>query len=86
METPTMTHFKALKRILRYIKGTINFDLFYGYSNSFDLVCYNDSDWAKDMDDRKNTHVLFSTWETQLSHGIQKSNLLSYYLLVKLNM
>jgi hypothetical protein len=47
METPTMTHFKALKRILRYIKGTIDFGLFYGYSNSFDLVSY--SDWAGDM-------------------------------------
>jgi hypothetical protein len=49
METPTMTHFKALKRILRYIKGTIDFGLFYGYSNSFDLVSYSDSDWAGDM-------------------------------------
>jgi hypothetical protein len=37
METSTMTHFKVLKRILWYIKGTIDFDLFYGYSNSFEL-------------------------------------------------
>jgi hypothetical protein len=43
METPTMTHFKILKWILRYIKGTIDFGLFYEYSNSFDLVGYNDS-------------------------------------------
>jgi len=43
METPTMTHFKALKRILQYIKYTIDFGLF-GYSNSFDLVSYSDSD------------------------------------------
>ena len=43
METPTMTHFKALKRILRYIKCTIDFGLFYGYFNSFDLVGYSDS-------------------------------------------
>ncbi|XP_061951878.1 uncharacterized mitochondrial protein AtMg00810-like [Populus nigra] len=44
METSTMTYFKALKRILRYIKGTIDFGLFYDYSNSFDLVGYSDSD------------------------------------------
>jgi histone deacetylase 1/2 len=44
IETPTMTHFKALKRILRYIKCTIDFGLFYGYSNSFDLLGYSNSD------------------------------------------
>ena len=29
METPTMTHFKALKSILQYIKGIVDFGLFY---------------------------------------------------------
>jgi hypothetical protein len=53
IETLTTTHFKALKRILRYIKGTVYFSLFYGYSNSFKLISYNDSNWAEDMDDRK---------------------------------
>jgi len=55
METPTITHFKALKRILWYIKGNVDFGLFYGYSNSFHLVGYSDSNWAGDMDDRKST-------------------------------
>jgi len=55
METSTMTYFKALKRILRYIKGTIDFGLFYDYSNSFHLVGYSDSDWARDMYDKKST-------------------------------
>jgi len=39
-----MTRLKVLKRIIRYIKDTINFGLFYGYSNSFELVVYSDSD------------------------------------------
>jgi len=59
METSTMTHVKALKWILRYIKGTIDFGLFYGYSTSFDLVGYSDSDWAGDIDDRKSTTSSF---------------------------
>jgi hypothetical protein len=61
MERPTITHFKALKRILQYIKGIVYFGLFYGYSNNFELVGYSCSDWTGDMYDRKALHVLFST-------------------------
>ncbi|XP_020578757.1 uncharacterized protein LOC110023608 [Phalaenopsis equestris] len=55
METPTVTHLKTAKRIMRYIKGTIDFGLFYSSSNNFKLVGYSDSDWAGDMDDIKST-------------------------------
>ncbi|KAJ4722910.1 Retrovirus-related Pol polyprotein from transposon TNT 1-94 [Melia azedarach] len=55
METPTTTHLKAVKRILRYLKGTTNFGLFYSCSDNFELVGYSDSDWAGDTDDRKST-------------------------------
>ncbi|KAG7565068.1 Zinc finger CCHC-type superfamily [Arabidopsis suecica] len=55
MEHPTTTHFKAAKRILRYIKGTINYGLHYSTSNDYKLVGYSDSDWGGDVDDRKST-------------------------------
>ena len=55
MEHPTTTHFKAAKRILRYIKGTINFGLYYSISEDYRLVGYSDSDWGGDVDDRKST-------------------------------
>ncbi|KAH9697084.1 hypothetical protein KPL71_023464 [Citrus sinensis] len=55
MENPKTTHFKAAKRILRYIKGTINFGLLYSFSNDYKLVGYSDSDWGGDVDDRKST-------------------------------
>jgi hypothetical protein len=61
METPRESHWLATKRILRYIKGTLNFGLFYTYGERADLVGYSDSDWGSDQDERKSTtgHVFY---------------------------
>lgn len=55
METPMETHWLAAKRILRYIKGTMNLGLFYAYGDEAQLVGYSDSDQGSDQDERKNT-------------------------------
>ncbi|KAE8674311.1 Detected protein of unknown function [Hibiscus syriacus] len=55
MESLTTTHFKFAKRILRYLKGTVDFGLFYSVSNDYKLVGYSDSDWGGDIDNRKST-------------------------------
>ena len=44
MENPNTTHFKVVKRILCYIKVTINFGLFYLDSNGYKLVGYSNCD------------------------------------------
>jgi hypothetical protein len=45
MAKPTVVHWEAAKRVLRYLKGTQNYVLTYGTDNT-GLVCYSDSDWA----------------------------------------
>lgn len=51
---PTETHWKAVQRILRYIKGTLNYQLvFEGPLRK--LVGYSDSDWAGDKSTRRST-------------------------------
>ncbi|KAE8699231.1 BTB/POZ and MATH domain-containing protein 4-like [Hibiscus syriacus] len=55
MKSPTTTHFKAAKRILHYLKGTIDFGFFYLVSNDYKLVGYSDSDWGGDIDNRMST-------------------------------
>ena len=56
METPTSDHLSAAKRVLRYVKGTLNFGLRYSKYNSHDtLFGYSNNDFAGDTDDRKST-------------------------------
>ena len=55
MKNPKKDHFMAAKRILRYIKGTLNHGLFYTYSKNSKLVGYSDSDDGGDLDDGKST-------------------------------
>ena len=45
-----------MKRILRYLKGTVDYGLCYKRkSQSDECIGYSDSDWAGDMNDRKST-------------------------------
>lgn len=46
------THWRAAKRVLRYLKGTQNFMLKFEPSKS-GLQGYVDADWANCQDDRK---------------------------------
>ena len=48
---PTQRHWKAVKHILRYLVGTVNYEILYRRSNSTDCIGYTDSDWAGDIDD-----------------------------------
>ncbi|XP_021737716.1 uncharacterized protein LOC110704235 [Chenopodium quinoa] len=52
---PKESHLKAVKRILRYLKGTDNLCLFYPRSDSFDLHGFTDADYAADSVNRKST-------------------------------
>ena len=42
---PKETHLKAVKRIIRYVKHTSDYGLFYPKLDSFDLISYCDADY-----------------------------------------
>jgi hypothetical protein len=52
---PTELHIQAVKRVLRYIKGTLSYGIFYKQSGNVELLAYTDSDYAGDLEDRKST-------------------------------
>ena len=54
-DDPKETHSIAVKRIFRYLKGTMDFGLWYPKGNEPTLIAYSDVDWAGCVDDRKST-------------------------------
>nr|GFB70681.1 uncharacterized mitochondrial protein AtMg00810-like [Tanacetum cinerariifolium] len=52
---PNEHHVSAVKRIFRYLKGTINLGLWYPKDSGFDLTAYSDVDHAGCHLDRKST-------------------------------
>jgi len=48
MQEPHELHWKAIKRILRCVKGTSSFGIFYATDCPLSLIGYTDSDWAGD--------------------------------------
>nr|GFB55548.1 hypothetical protein [Tanacetum cinerariifolium] len=53
---PIEHHVSAIKRIFRYLKGTINLGLWYMKDSGFDLTAYSDADHAGCHLDRKSTY------------------------------
>eukprot|EP00253_Pinus_taeda_P009887 PITA_09887 len=52
---PKQSHLLAVKRILRYLKGTSDFGLWYPKNSTLTVTAYPDADWAGSIDDRKST-------------------------------
>lgn len=56
IQCASLALFKCLKRILRYIEGSIDLSLKYKCKNSSEqLLAYTDADWARYVTDRKST-------------------------------
>jgi hypothetical protein len=52
---PKQIHLVAVKRIFKYLKGTMNYGLWYPRNQNFQLTAYSYADWANCVDERKST-------------------------------
>ena len=52
---PTKQHWTAVKRIFRYLNGTISLGLLYSKDKERECTRYSDADWAGDVNNRKST-------------------------------
>ncbi|XP_038887124.1 uncharacterized mitochondrial protein AtMg00810-like [Benincasa hispida] len=59
LQAPSLAHLIGAKRVLKYLKGTLNNGLPFQptTSNPFDIKAFSDSDWASDQADRRSTTI-----------------------------
>ncbi|KAL4581705.1 hypothetical protein LXL04_006232 [Taraxacum kok-saghyz] len=69
MHSPTTRHWQTVKRILRYLKGTIHHCLHFTPTTATSLLAYSDAGWLSDKDDSR------SQYGFAVFHG---SNLISW--------
>ena len=50
---PRRVHLVTAKNVMRYLKGTIDFGLYYDGSHEYRLYGYTDADWVGSILDRK---------------------------------
>jgi hypothetical protein len=55
MHHPRTSHLQAVKRIYRYIKGTIKHGLSFHSSTNYNLTAFSNLDWASFLDDHRST-------------------------------
>jgi hypothetical protein len=88
MEAPTMKHKAAIKQVLRYIAGTLNWGVHYSRGgNDVPLIGYSDSDLGGDIDTHKSTTgVMFFlgnnlvSWQSQKQRVVALSSCESEYV------
>jgi len=54
--TPKESHIIGINKILRYLKGTMEYGLWYPKGNDLVIQAYTNGNWAGSVDDRKSTN------------------------------
>ncbi|VVA37100.1 PREDICTED: ribonuclease H [Prunus dulcis] len=52
---PKESHLLAVKRIIRYVSGTLKYGIYYSSDSNIEIAGYSDADWVGNIDDQKST-------------------------------
>ena len=81
MHSPLQSHWVAVKRILRYLAGTLDYGLHITRTSHFDVTAFSDADWGSDTEDRRSVsgHCVFLggnlvSWKSKKQHTISCSS------------
>ncbi|XP_019086020.1 PREDICTED: uncharacterized protein LOC109126765 [Camelina sativa] len=81
MHRPTVEHWQAAKRVLRYLAGTLTHGIFFHSNSTISLQAYSDADWAGDIDDFVSTNAFIVylgrnpiSWSSKKQRGVARSS------------
>ncbi|XP_023741475.3 uncharacterized mitochondrial protein AtMg00810-like [Lactuca sativa] len=86
LHSPTDQHFQLVKRIMRYVKGTITHGLHFSCPDKSMLIGYSDADWATCIETRRSTYsysIFFGgnliSWSAKKQLTVSRSSCESEY-------
>ena len=81
MHQPTTDHWQAVKRVLRYLSGTLHHGIFLRKQHQPHLHAFSDADWAGDSDDYVSTngYIIYLgsqpvSWTSRKQQGVARSS------------
>lgn len=91
-KSPKETHMVAVKRISRYLKGTIVYGLWYPYRGNFSLKVFTDTDWARNVDYQKSINSgdfllggRLVSWTSKRKNCVSQSTIEAEYVIASMN-
>ena len=86
MQTPSIEHFQAARRVLRYIKGSPGFGILLHADSNLNVYAYCDSDWGACLLTRRSLTGYFVTlggspvfWKTKKQATVSRSSAKAEY-------
>lgn len=81
---PTIQHWKAVKRIMRYLNGTHNFGILHSNNGISEITGYSDADWGGDTDDPKSTsgYCFVVSWSSKKQSCVALSTAETDYIVL----